>query len=100
MALEYDELTMGYTEPTVEEVLAALEARARCVDGILTSLGGGIAAVMNSRSGLDWTGLAALQFSWTADELVGQLRVAASALDESLRASRGAAGTISAGGHG
>lgn len=100
MAWEYDELTMGYSEPTGEEVLAALEARARCVEGILTSLDAGIAGVTSGRSGLDWTGLAALQFSWSADELVGLLRGAASALDESLRASRGAASAISAGGQG
>lgn len=100
MALEYDEFAMGSTESSIEEVLAALEARAQCVDGILTSLDTSIARIMDGRSGLGWTGPAALQFSWTTDELVGQLRGAASALDESLRASRGAASAISAGGRG
>lgn len=98
MAVDYDSWTMGSSSPqTAEEALAVLEARARCVQAVLSALDTGIAGFVRSRSGLDWVGPAALEFSWAADHLVRQLREASSALDEALRRSRGAASAISAG---
>jgi len=99
MALEYyDPFAMDSpSEWTAEEALAVLESRAQCVDAVLSALSTGITDFMHGRSGLDWVGPAAMEFSWAADDLVGRLREAASALDEALRRSLGAAGTISAG---
>ena len=98
MTLEYDPLAMGFpSQPTAEEAVSILEGRARCLEDVLLELEPEIVRFAQARSGLEWVGPAAVQFSWSADELTAVLRESASALDEGLRSARGAASSIAVG---
>lgn len=98
MALEYDPLAMGFpSQPTADEAASILEGRARCLEDVLLELEPHILGFAQARNGLEWAGPAAVQFSWSADELTAVLREAASALDEGLRSARGAASSIAVG---
>ncbi|XUK60540.1 WXG100 family type VII secretion target [Plantibacter sp. RU18] len=78
-----------------DEAVAILETRVGCVQDVLGQLSVGITALGRGRAEVEWDGLAALQFSAAADELIGELRNAASALDEALRKASWAAASIS-----
>lgn len=89
---------MGFpSQPSAEEAASILEGRARRLEDVLLELEPEILRFAQARSGLEWIGLAAMQFSWSADELTAVLRESASALDEGLRSARGAASSIAVG---
>lgn len=91
------ETTLCDVDRGAEDAVAVLEGRARCVEDVLQELGVGITTFAQDRDGLEWVGSAQLQFTWAADELLGELRSAASALDEAIRTARGAVSDAMAG---
>lgn len=93
--MECDGIAVCSAEAGADEAVAILEARVRCVQEVLGELSVGITALGRGRSEVEWDGLAALQFSAAADELIGELRNAASALDEAWRKAGWAATSIS-----
>ncbi|MBF4567147.1 hypothetical protein ITJ57_00080 [Plantibacter sp. VKM Ac-2880] len=90
--------TMCSVDRGAEDATAVLEGRARCLEDVLFGVNTELFRFVQARAGQEWVGSAATQFSWSADELTTVLREAASALDEGLRSTRGAASSMVDGG--